>query len=217
LFKPKDIVSGDFYWINKKENKLFFAAIDCTGHGVPGAFVSIVAHSGLQRALVLFNLRSPAAILDKLNDNVIDMFSRNNTSSEIKDGMDIALCALDRQAMKLEFAGANNSGYLVREGALIELKADKQPIGQHVSHKNFTNQVMDVKPGDIIYLFTDGYADQFGGPRQKKFKYRQFEELLLTNYRLPMPEQLNMLNKTFTKWKGSLDQVDDITVIGIKI
>lgn len=217
LFKPKDVVSGDFYWINKKENKLFFSAIDCTGHGVPGAFVSIVAHAGLQRALVLFSLRTPAEILDKLNENVTEMFSRDNTSTEIKDGMDITLCALDRDAMKLEFAGANNPMYLMRHGILTEIKGDKQPIGQYFSRKNFTNQTIDVKKGDVIYLFTDGYADQFGGPKGKKFKYKQFEEILTSNYKLPMSEQAKILDSKFSDWKGSLEQVDDVTVMGVRV
>jgi serine phosphatase RsbU (regulator of sigma subunit) len=217
LYKPKDIVSGDFYWANKKENKLFFAAVDCTGHGVPGAFVSIMAHSGLQRSLVLFGLRTPAAILDKLNESVIDMFSRNNTSTDIKDGMDIAVCALDRDTMKLEFAGANNPMYLLRNGEMIEVKGDKQPIGQYVTRKNFTNHTMDVKKGDIIYLFTDGFADQFGGHDAKKFKYKSFKDLLLANHHLPMREQGGVLDDVFKTWKGSLDQVDDVTVLGIKV
>ncbi len=217
LFKPKDVVSGDFYWINQKENKLFFSAIDCTGHGVPGAFVSIVAHSGLQRALILFSLRTPAEILDKLNENITDMFSRDNTSTEIKDGMDITLCALDRDAMKLEFAGANNPMYLLRDGILSEIKGDKQPIGQYFSRKDFTNQTIDVKKGDIIYLFTDGYADQFGGPKGKKFKYKQFEEILTANYKLPMIEQAKILDNKFMEWKGTLEQVDDVTVMGVRV
>jgi len=217
LFKPKDIVSGDFYWVNQKENKLFFAAIDCTGHGVPGAFVSIVAHTGLQRALILFSLRTPSEILDKLNENVTDMFSHDNTSTDIKDGMDISLCALDRDAMKLEFAGANNPMYLIRNGKLTEIKGDKQPIGQYLSRKDFTNHKIDVEKGDVIYLFTDGYADQFGGPKGKKFKYKQFEEMLLANYNLPMAEQSKILERKFHDWKKNLGQVDDVCVIGVRV
>src|ERR1051326_3500674 len=140
LFKPKDIVSGDFYWVNSKDNKLFFSVIDCTGHGVPGAFVSIVAHSNLQRALVLFGLRTPSEILDKISSDVEDVFSRGG-SADIKDGMDLALCMLDRANMKLEFSGANNPVYIIREGKLTEIKGDKQPIGHFLNRKKYTNHV----------------------------------------------------------------------------
>jgi serine phosphatase RsbU (regulator of sigma subunit) len=145
---------------------------------VPGEFVSIVAHSNLQRGLILFGLRTPSLLLDRINLDVTDMFSRNNTSTDIKDGMDIALCALDRDAMTLEFAGANNPMYLVRQGVLSEIKGDKQPIGHYITRKNFTNHTLEVKKGDVIYLFSDGYADQFGRPKGKKFKYKQLEEIL---------------------------------------
>jgi serine phosphatase RsbU (regulator of sigma subunit) len=133
----------------------------------------------------------------KDNENVTDMFSRNNSSSDVKDGMDITLCALDRDAMKLEFAGANNPMYLLRHGELTEIKGDKQPIGQYLTRKNFTNHTLDVMDGDVIYLFTDGYADQFGGPKGKNFKYRQMEEILISNADLPMPEQSKILEEKF--------------------
>jgi serine phosphatase RsbU (regulator of sigma subunit) len=217
IYKPKDIVSGDFYWINKKDNKLFFAAIDCTGHGVPGAFVSIVAHSNLQRTLHVFSLKQPAKMLDKIAEAVDDLFSRGGYEDNIKDGMDIALCALDTENMSLEFSGANNPIYVVRSGELIEVKGDKQPIGHYEYRKPFTNHEMKVEKGDIIYLFSDGFADQFGGPWGKKFKYAQMKELFLSVCNKPMSEQQAAIEKAFYEWKGDNEQVDDICILGVRV
>ncbi len=217
LFKPKDIVSGDFYWVNAKHGKVFFTAIDCTGHGVPGAFVSIVAHGNLQRSLVIFGLKTPAEILDKVNEGVVEMFSKGEHGTDIKDGMDIALCAIDRENMKLEFSGANNPLYFIRNGILTETKGDKQPIGHYISRKNFTNHIFDLQKGDLVYIFSDGFADQFGGPKGKKFKYAQLKELLLAIHEKPMKEQKNILENSFEEWKGSQEQIDDICLIGVRI
>jgi serine phosphatase RsbU (regulator of sigma subunit) len=216
FYKPKDIVSGDFYWVNQRGGKLFFSVIDCTGHGVPGAFMSIVAHANLQRSVVIFDLKSPSDILDKLNDTVINMFSRT-AEVDINDGMDIALCSLDRAQMKLEFAGANNPMYLVRKGELTEYKGDKQPIGNFVSRKNFTNHSIDVQKDDCIYFLTDGFADQFGGPTGKKFMYKQLKNILVANSEKPMQQQGSILINAFAEWKGDLEQVDDICLLGIRI
>lgn len=227
LFKPKDVVSGDFYWVNAKDNKVFFTAIDCTGHGVPGAFVSIVAHGNLQRSLIFFGLKTPAEILDKVNEGVVEMFTKESNITDpdsgaplensIKDGMDMALCALDRQNMKLEFSGANNPMYLVRQGTLTEIKGDKQPVGHYTYRKNFTNHVIDVVKGDVIYLFSDGYADQFGGPKEKKFKYAPLKELFASICQKPMDEQKEILNKVFEEWKGMGEQTDDICLMGVRV
>lgn len=217
LFKQKDIVSGDFYWVNKKDDKLFFAAIDCTGHGVPGAFVSLVAHGNIQRAVIMFQERTPARILDILNEGVTDVLSRGGETQDIKDGMDISLCALDRKNMKLEFAGANHPMLLLRNGALKELKGDKQPIGQHISRKNFTNHEMGLEKGDVIYLFSDGYADQFGGKDGKKFKRSRLKEILLEIHKQPMKDQKKFLDKAIEDWRGNLEQIDDILVMGIRV
>lgn len=217
LYKPKDIVSGDFYWVNKKDDKLFFAAIDCTGHGVPGAFVSLVAHGNIQRALVLFGLRTPSEILDKLNESVQDVFSRSGHTEDIKDGMDISLCALNPKNMKLEFSGANHPMILIRNGEIQETKGDKQPIGHYVSQKNFYNHVIDIKKGDAIYLFTDGYGDQFGGESGKKFKRSRLKELIVSVQNRSMKEQKIILDETIESWRGNLEQIDDILVMGIKI
>ena len=217
LFKQKDIVSGDFYWVNKKDDKLFFAAIDCTGHGVPGAFVSLVAHGNIQRALIMFKERTPASILDRLNEGVTDVLSRGGETQDIKDGMDISLCALDRKNMKLEFSGANHPMLLLRNGILQEIKGDKQPIGQYISRKNFTNHEMALQKGDAIYLFSDGYADQFGGKDGKKFKRSKLKELILSVQNDTMKEQKKTLNNTIEAWRGNLEQIDDILVMGIKV
>ena len=217
LFKQKDIVSGDFYWVNKKETKLFFAAIDCTGHGVPGAFVSLVAHGNIQHALIMFGERTPAGILDKLNEGVTDVLSRGGETQDIKDGMDISLCALDRINMKLEFSGANHPMLLIRKGEMKEIRGDKQPIGQFISRKNFTNHEMSVQKGDTIYLYTDGYGDQFGGKDGKKFKRSRLKELILSIQDKPLERQQKILDDTIETWKGNLEQIDDILLMGINV
>lgn len=217
LFIPKDIVSGDFFWVNKTDSKIFFSAIDCTGHGVPGAFVSIIAYVKLQQALIIHKLYTPSEMLDKLNEGVTEFFSQQGTSIEIKDGMDIALCALDRKKMLLEYSGANNPIYIVRNKELIEIHADKQPIGEYLFRKKFTNKEIAVMQGDTIYLFSDGYADQFGGPKGKKFKHRQLRDVLLSVRDKSMDGQKEFLLNALSEWKGELEQVDDILVLGIRI
>lgn len=229
-YRPKDIVSGDFYWVNKKDDQMLFAAIDCTGHGVPGALVSIVAHSNLQRAVTLFGLRHPAEILDKLNESVMEGFNRHGEG--IRDGMDIALCALNRENRTLEFSGANNSLYIFNdkrthwpEGSHplgegirgVEVKGDKQPIGYYENNTHFTNHSISLESGDRIYVFSDGYADQFGGPNGKKLTRRRFKELLEKVFQQPSDEQKAALDKAFHDWKGQGEQVDDILVMGIGI
>ncbi|MBK7130810.1 MAG: SpoIIE family protein phosphatase [Crocinitomicaceae bacterium] len=215
LYKPKDIVSGDFYWAARFENKTIFSAIDCTGHGVPGAFVSIVGFNGLNRTVNEFKLRQPAAILDKLTDLVVDTFSQSE--SNIKDGMDIGLCAIDNETLKLEFSGANNPLLLVREKEAIELKPDKQPIGEFEERKPFTNHEIQLQSGDCVYVFSDGYADQFGGPKGKKLKYKALKDLLVEISQLEMKEQLTRLDQAFNAWKGEYEQLDDVCLFGVKI
>ena len=219
-YKPKDIVAGDFYWMesivsDNNEECVLFAAADCTGHGVPGAMVSVVCNNALNRAVREFKLKEPAKILDKITELVIETFEQSEAN--IKDGMDIALCRLNTKTNELEYAGANNSLYLVRNNELSEIKSDKQPIGKFTNTVAFTNHKISLKKDDAIYLFTDGYADQFGGIKGKKFKYKQFRELLLTNCNLKMDQQLERLNFTFNNWKGDLEQIDDVCVIGVKI
>ncbi len=213
LYKPKDIVAGDFYWLETSEDKVLLAAADCTGHGVPGAMVSVVCNNGLNRSVREHQLIKPSEILDKTRDIVVTEFEKSE--EEVKDGMDIALCSLGKNV--LQYAGANNPLYVISNGELTEIKADKQPIGRYDHKQPFTNHSITLKTGDCVYIFTDGFADQFGGPKGKKFKYSQFKQLLLDNHQLPMDKQKELLNNTIEDWKGELEQVDDICVIGIRV
>jgi serine phosphatase RsbU (regulator of sigma subunit) len=219
LFKPKDIVSGDFYWLEIIDDKIFVAAVDCTGHGVPGAMVSVVGYNCLNRTIREFGLRQPAEILNKLTELVESTFVHKdsyneNTEDEIKDGMDISLCCIDLKNNKLYWAGANNPLWLIRKGELKEIVPDKQPVGKFDYRKPFTNHSLELQQGDSIYLFTDGYADQFGGPNGKKFKYKQLKELLLSVQNMSLPVQKEKLDLVFEEWKGKMEQIDDVLVIG---
>lgn len=217
MYKPKDIVAGDFYWLEHKDNKVFFAAADCTGHGVPGAMVSVVCNNGLNRSVREHGIIDPGKILDKTREIVIHEFEKSE--DEVKDGMDISLCVLDGQ--KLLWAGANNPLWIVRpikdKYEFIELKPDKQPIGKYAEEKPFTTHEVELQKGDSIYIFTDGYHDQFGGEKGKKFKAAKLKELLLSIQDKIMSEQHSIINNAFETWKGSLEQVDDVCVIGVKI
>ncbi len=215
LFKPKDIVAGDFYWLEVIDDVVFYAAADCTGHGVPGAMVSVVCHGALNRAVREFKLTKPNEILNKVRELVIETFKTSR--DDIKDGMDIALCALNFKTNMLNFSGANNSLYIIRDGKVDEIKADKQPIGRYVTSESFTNHEIQLKKNDAIYMFTDGYADQFGGVKGKKFKYEPFRKMLLANQDKKMDDQKILLDKTFEDWKGGLEQVDDVCVIGVRV
>ena len=219
LFKPKDIVSGDFYWISQKNNKTIFAAIDCTGHGVPGAFMSIVGHNLLKHVLNNTPHVEPASILDEVNKGVAETLHQGIDETSTKDGMDIAMCAIDYDTLELQFAGAFNPLYLLRDGALQQIKANKFPIGFFVDEdkKKFTNHKIQLIKGDCIYIFSDGYADQFGGPNGKKFMVKKFDELAVKICKYPIEEQKAILDKTLEDWKGAHEQVDDILVIGVRI
>lgn len=215
LFLPKDIVSGDFYWTFEiNENDKLFAVIDCTGHGVPGGFMSIVAYNAINRAVKEFGLRSPEAILDKVNELIEENFSQND-KEEIRDGMDIALCRI--QGKKLSFSGANNPLWIIRNNEHIEIKADKQPIGFFEYRKPFTLHEFNLESRDLVYVFSDGFADQFGGPAGKKFKYAQLRDKLLSLVNHEMNEQWKALLDAHRDWKGALEQIDDICVVGVKI
>ena len=215
LYKPKDIVAGDFYWIEKKEDTLLFAVCDCTGHGVPGALVSIVCNNALNRSVREFNLTKPSKILDKTSEIIIENFSTYEET--ISDGMDISMCAFNLKTKTLEWAGANNPLWIINKKVITEFKPDKQPIGKFENSKNFTNNYIQLKNGDTIYLFTDGYADQFGGKKGKKFKASKFKELLLSIHTKTMEVQRQIILAEIETWKGNLEQVDDICVMGVKI
>ena len=216
-YQPKDIVSGDFYWAVAHHNKFYIATADCTGHGVPGAFMSLLNISFLNENVIERNLQNPAQILNEQRKEIIKALNPKGNENS-KDGMDCVLCAIDTKNNILEFAAANNPVWLIRSHELIEYKADKMPVGKYEDNaKDFKSQSIVLQKGDLIYTFTDGYADQFGGPKGKKFKYKQLENLLLVNHHLPMDQQRELLSKTINDWKGSNEQVDDILVIGVRI
>ncbi|HXB11953.1 MAG TPA: SpoIIE family protein phosphatase, partial [Bacteroidia bacterium] len=219
FYKPKDIVAGDFYWMEKSGDTIFIAAADCTGHGVPGAMVSVVCSTALNRALKEFNIRETGKILDKARELVLETFEKSEDN--VQDGMDISLAAISYQptanSFSLQWSGAYNSLWYVHDGKVIEVAADKQPIGKVDKPVAFTTHNLALHKGDTLYLFTDGYADQFGGLKGKKFKYKQLQKLLQTNAGKPLEAQKAILESTLNEWKGNLEQVDDILVIGIQV
>ncbi len=219
LYKPKDIVSGDFYWIDEKEDKTMFAAVDCTGHGVPGAFMSIVGYNLLKHVVNNNNFTKPSLILDGLNEGVSETLHHGHEEAQAKDGMDISFCTINFKTFELEYSGAYNPLYIVRNGELLQTKADKFPIGLFVGQerKKFTNHSVQLQKNDCVYIFSDGYADQFGGPDGKKFMAKNFRDLLLSIFEKPINNQKEILNNTIEEWRGHLDQVDDILIIGVKI
>ena len=221
LFKPKDIVSGDFYWFTSRQGRIFFSAIDCTGHGVPGAFVSLIGNNGLQRAVNEFHLQRPGEILDHLRHFVVDVFEAQEGTTDVKDGMDMGLCSFDTKTNKLEFAGANNPMYLVRNGEVEIIKPDKMCVGAYSGvPEDFNTYEFELQKGDCVYLLSDGYADQFGGPKGKKFKYRPLQRLLLENCDRPMSEQKKILDDTIEEWMHyggeKYEQIDDICIVGVR-
>ena len=217
-FRPKDIVSGDFYWGFRKKGRIFIAAADCTGHGVPGGFMSMLGNAFLNEIMIATDLSTASEILDKLRDEIIRALRQKGVIGEARDGMDISLAIVDRNSDFIQYAGANNPLYHVRNGELTRYQADRMPIGIHVTEITpFTNHKIEVRPGDLVYLFSDGYADQFGGDNGKKFMYKQFQELLASVSGLPMAEQREQLDIAFEKWRGKFDQIDDVLVIGFKI
>lgn len=217
LYKPKDIVSGDFYWVEEKDNKVYFAAVDCTGHGVPGAFMSILGYNVLNEALRKNN--APSAILDDLNKGISDTLSNNSIGTTTKDGMDLALCCYDKEKKQLQYAGAFNPLYILRNKKVQQVKADKFAIGTYSEDpsKKYTNHTLQLQENDQVYIFSDGYADQFGGPHGRKFMYRRFRDTLLKLEGKEINSQKEYLNKTIKDWKGSLQQIDDILVMGMHI
>lgn len=213
LYTPKDVVAGDFYWLESTEQGIYFAAADCTGHGVPGAMVSVICNNSLNQSVREFGLTEPGEILDKTRQLVIKEFDKSE--EDVKDGMDIALCKLSGEI--LSYAGANNPLWIVRDGELLETKADKQPIGKFERSKPFKTHTIKLIKGDTIYIFSDGFSDQFGGEKGKKFKSNNFKKLLLSIQDRTMIEQHKLLAQHFENWRGKLEQIDDVCVIGLRV
>ena len=217
LFKPKDIVSGDFFWIEQKGDLVYFAAVDCTGHGVPGAFMSLVGYNVLKDIIKNSNVTKPSEILDAMREGVISTMTVDE-SKQAKDGMDMTLCAINYEKMELQYAAAFNPMCLVRNGELILYPANKFPIGAFIGEKtNFDNHVIQLQKGDQIFIFSDGYADQFGGPSGKKFMVGNFRKLLASIASLDSKSQREKLDETLLSWQGGQEQVDDVLVIGVKV
>jgi serine phosphatase RsbU (regulator of sigma subunit) len=218
LYLPKEIVSGDFYWFNRSGNKLIIAAGDCTGHGVPGALMSMLGISFLEEIVNFRGIEESGKILDELRKEVRRALKQEGKREDVKDGMDISICVIDRDKKTLQYSGANNNLYLVRKNELIEYSADRMPIGAaDIGDINFKSTDIDIYPGDVIYMFSDGYADQSGGQNRKKYKYSVLKTFLLSIHNLPMQKQKQMLEKGFYDWKGINPQRDDILIMGLKI
>jgi serine phosphatase RsbU (regulator of sigma subunit)/HAMP domain-containing protein len=218
LYKPKDIVSGDFYWIEKKNNMTYFAAVDCTGHGVPGAFMSLVGHNILKDIIKNTSVIKPSEILDKLREGVVNTLRVDDSGKQAKDGMDMTLCSINYDTLELQYAAAFNPLYIVRAGELLLHPANKFPIGLFIGEKtNFDNYTIQLEKGDQIYIFSDGYADQFGGPKGKKFMIGNFRKLLTLIASMPVPDQKEKLNEVLLTWQGEQEQVDDVLVIGVRV
>ena len=218
LFRPRDIVSGDFYWINQKDGMLYIIAADCTGHGVPGAFMSMLGVSLLNEIVNKHHVNQANEVLNALRDEVKRTLKQTGKEGEAKDGMDMALALVDMKNMKMQFAGAYNPLYLFRDGELHQYKADRMPIGIYIKEKDsFTNHEIDLKPGDTFYLFSDGYQDQFGGEDGSKFKTKRLKELLTSMQDKTMEEQRKILDTTLDEWRGNYEQLDDIILIGVRL
>ncbi|MDA3954033.1 MAG: SpoIIE family protein phosphatase [Bacteroidales bacterium] len=218
LFRPRDIVSGDFYWMTKKGNNIVIIAADCTGHGVPGAFMSMLGVSFLNEIVNRHEVNLASDILNSLRKDIKKTLGQEGKEGEAKDGMDIALCIIDLEKMKMQYAGAYNPLYLFRNNELIEVKADRMPIGIYVKEKeSFTNNVIDLHKGDVFYISSDGYQDQFGGEDGQKFKTKNYKQFLLEIHQKPMAEQREILDKRIDEWRGDWEQIDDIIIVGIRV
>lgn len=218
LNKPKDIVSGDFFWISAKGNKTIVAITDCTGHGVPGAFMSLLGIGLLNEIVNDLNIVQPNLILNNLRDKVIKSLAQSGTDEETMDGMDIALITLDRENFTLQFSGANNSLIKIRNNKLCETRGDRMPVGSYlIADKPFTNHEIEIEANDSLYLFSDGYKDQYGWRNNRKLKHSRFLEYLLSIQNVPMKAQKILLGNNLKNWMGDLEQIDDILVVGVQV
>lgn len=217
FFKPRDIVSGDFYWISQSDHRIVLTAADCTGHGVPGSLMSMLGITMLHEIVNEKNIIHSEEILNQLRLSIARTLKQEGKIGEQKDGIDMALVIFDTRTRELEFSGANNPIYIIRNGEMLEYKGNNMPVAYYEKMSDFTRFTMDMKQGDRVYMFTDGFPDQFGGPQGKKFKYRPFKDLLLEIHERPMEEQHRILNLIFDEWKGDLSQIDDVLVIGLRL
>ena len=217
FYRPKDIVAGDFYWFEESDTHTMIAVADCTGHGVPGAMVSVVCYNALNRSVREYGLTNPGAILDRTREIILSELSKHDEN--VKDGMDISLVVIEKKSGKLAWAGANNPLWIVSANSseLVEIKADKQPIGLHSHSKPFTSHILELKTNDVLILLTDGFADQFGAETGKKFKSANLKRLLSEHALSSMSELENTMNTTFENWKGEEEQVDDVCLIALRI
>jgi len=217
LNRPRDIVSGDFYWLGGTGERRYIVVADCTGHGVPGALISMIGHDLLDKIINTESDEHPGTILDRMNKALSETFRRGKESGTIiRDGMDIGICVVDMKKKKIEFAGAFIPMFLIRENRLLEVKGDKYVLGMLPPGASYSKNEFDLMDNDIIYLFSDGYVDQFGGEDNKKFMMRRFRYLLMTIHTFPLPDQKVILDENIKTWSGTNPQVDDILVIGIK-
>lgn len=215
---PRNHVSGDFYWVGRHGNRKAIAVADCTGHGISGALMTMAGMAFLNDIMGRYNNLEPSEVLFELRKMVMNLLKQTGEEGEASDGMDISLTMINEERNKLWFSGANNPLYIINNGELVTIKGDRMPIGIHLNFdRPFTNNEIEVAKGDTIYMFSDGFADQFGGPRNKKFRYKQFQELLLENHDKSFENQKNILEQAFIDWKGDYQQVDDVLVLGYKI
>jgi len=217
LYQPKDIVSGDFFWITKKKSDIIIAVADCTGHGVPGAFMSILGITTLSEVINRGCYSSAGSILNQLREGIMKALNQTGEEYEQKDGIDMALCLLNTESNQIEYSGAFNPIYIVQNKRLVEINGDKMPIGVAAEEeKPFNTHRIALEPGNVIYLFTDGFVDQFGGTKGKKFKYQPFRNLILKIHEMPMHKQKEELRQAFEKWRGEHQQLDDLLIVGFR-
>jgi CheY-like chemotaxis protein len=217
LILPKDIVSGDFYWFYKVNNRVLVGVFDCTGHGIPGAFMSMLGITLLNETVIREKITEPHLILNRLREKIIEALGQKGIISEVRDGMDGSIISYDRANSKLAFSGAFNPLYLIRGNKIIELRGDRMTLSYQDNILDFSHQEIKTEPNDLVYLFTDGFVDQFGGLEEKKFQRNQFKQLLLKIHKNSLSVQKEMLLRAHNIWKGDREQVDDITVVGLRL